>query len=61
MRHDPDRPLPTVRSALANGCQVDALCQDCENISRLDRVRLAPLGYGALPLIELPLICACGS
>lgn len=59
--HDPDTPLPTVQTALDNGCLVDALCLDCPNISRLDLPKLAETGYGHIPLVWLPLRCLCGS
>jgi hypothetical protein len=61
MRDTSDTPLPTVQTALANGCQVDALCLECPNISRLDLAKLAETGYGHIPLIWIPLRCLCGS
>jgi hypothetical protein len=38
-RQSSDAPLPTVRSALDAGCQVDALCLSCDRVSRLDLAR----------------------
>ena len=51
-RTNPDRPLPTVRGALQNGCQVDALCLTCDNVSRLGLLKLSDNGYGDVPLIR---------
>ena len=56
-----DRPLPTVATALANGCQVDALCLTCDHIGRLDLLKLSQSCRADVPLIELPLVCRCGS
>jgi hypothetical protein len=56
-----DAPLPTVRSALAAGCQVHAVCRTCDRIVRLDIGRLAGQDYAETPLIQLPRRCQCGS
>jgi hypothetical protein len=40
---------------------MSAECQDCDHISRLDLSRLVTLGYGDVPLIELPLKWVCES
>jgi len=61
LRPDPDRPLPTVRTAMQAGCLVNVVCRDCQNISRLDLARLSDDGRGDVPLIELPLVCRCGA
>jgi hypothetical protein len=61
LRADPDRPLPTVSTALDNGCQVDALCHAFNNVSRFALSRLAAFGYADVALIHLPLRRVCGS
>jgi hypothetical protein len=56
----PDMPLPTVRTALAAHCTVDALCLDCDRVRRLDLTALARRHVDT-PLRTLPLRCECGS
>jgi len=58
---EPVMPLPTVRTALAGYCLVDALCLECDRVRRLDLLALASNGYRDTPLIRLPLRCECGS
>jgi hypothetical protein len=53
-------PLPTVRTALAAYCLVDALCLECDRVRRLD-LRALPGWYRETPLRSLPLRCECGS
>jgi hypothetical protein len=36
----PDMPLPTVRTALAAHCVLDALCLECDRVRRLDLAAL---------------------
>lgn len=56
-RSSPDQPFATVQTALDNGCQVDALCLDCDRVSRLDLSRLTSLGRAGTALIRLPMAC----
>jgi len=53
-RDDPNRPFPAVQTALWNGFQVDALCLDCDHISRPDLAGLSREGCGHVRLIWLP-------
>ena len=56
----PDMPLPTVRTALAACCVVDALCLECDRARRLD-LEILSRCYRDMPLKSLPLRCECGS
>jgi hypothetical protein len=58
-RH-PDRPRPTVSIALDPGCQVDVLCQDCQNIAHLDAPAIVRNDRGDVSLIGLPFRFVCG-
>jgi hypothetical protein len=51
-RPNPDRPLPTVQTALDNGCQADAQCLDCDHGSRLDLPELAARSCQEVPLAK---------
>jgi hypothetical protein len=51
----------TVRSSIAAGVLVHALCLDCDHVHPIDLAELAGRGLAGAPLPELRLRCGCGS
>lgn len=56
-----DSGFPTVRTALAAGCNVAAICTDCGRDRELNLGDLIDRGHADTALLQLPLRCACGS